>query len=191
MQSLVGFRRQALPSPALLRHPFPAVPFFGYTIPPPITPPSSYRPASIFRHSLLLRRSLFPSFFALLLFFPLPRCNRLRLLAIRACNTISRPATASTKRATLHSLVISLSCALSLSLSLFRSSLRRTSKVCHEEYLANHTRDYLSEDRVKSREMKFSPFGQIKKKVTRHFIVRAASRCLSFGPSSLNAGRIF
>jgi len=37
--------------------------------------------------------------------------------------------------------------------------------------VVNRTHDYLRKDQVKSREMKF---GQIKKKVTRHFTVRAA-----------------
>lgn len=140
MQSLVGFRRQALPPPALHRHPF----LRGSLL--RLYHPSADHPAELLRTRFHLSPfsssapfSLFPSFFALLLFFsPLPRCNRLRLLAIRACNTISRPATASTKkRATLHSLRD-----LSFARSLFptRSSSRGQQSLSRRISGQSHTR---------------------------------------------------
>lgn len=57
-------------------------------------------------------------------------------------------------------------------------------EVCQEKYPANRTCDHLSEDRVKSREMKFSLLRQITKKLHGIYIVCAARAELSFRPSS-------
>lgn len=150
MQSLVGFRRQALPSPppcSAIRSPrFPssAVPSLRRSPRQAPTDPLPSFAILFFCAVLFFLLSLLYSFFfpfASMQSSPLTSdsCMQydLSFVLLRLARRRERLC------ARVHD--------LSLSFSPSRS-LRRTSKVCHKEYPANRTRDHLSEDRVKSRE---------------------------------------